>query len=609
MKKLSEKYVPLYRKYRPASFNEVVGQEVIVKTLGNAVSLNKIAHAYLFCGPRGTGKTSIARIFAKTLNCLNLKDTTPCGKCAHCLDMQNSISLDVIEIDAASNRKVEDARNLLEKVQFSPVLGKRKIYIIDEVHMLTTEAFNTLLKTLEEPPENLVFILATTESHKVLETIVSRCQKFDFKRITPKDIVNRLEEISKKENINIKKEALEFIARKSAGGLRDAIALLDQSSILAQEDQPVTKENISTLLGSISDDDLFETASIIAKKDAQSMLKYIKNILDKGNDPNQILKELTGYFRNLMLLSVCKTPDEGAAITELSEDICQKLMRQSKDFSTVEITQIIEKLSEHEKNLRNSTNPYVWLDVALISIASREDMTNLKNLTERIENLENNKTLISPQVTNKEPVIAKVRELPKVEEIKPPEITKPREIKEEPKSEPAENISMPDKEEIPTPEPEQEIDWQIFLNKVQTINMAVFALLRTHAKAISLNSKKIELAFKNDVFISKTKNKQQVLEATAKELFGTCPLINLRLLRDDDFKKKTVTEKAYTEESPITPANSTVAEKPGDTVEENEIAEELELTKTKIKAISVGNPEISDQTQSILELFSGKIIE
>ena len=192
---MSSSYIPLYRKYRPQKFKDIVGQESIVNTLSNAIELNKVAHAYLLTGPRGTGKTSTARIFAKSLNCQKGPTLEPCGECPSCLDIVGSNAIDVIEIDAASNRKVEDARNLLEKVQFVPVAGKYKIYIIDEVHMLTTEAFNTLLKTLEEPPPNLVFILATTEAHKVLNTIISRCQRFDFRRIKQDLIVNKLKDI------------------------------------------------------------------------------------------------------------------------------------------------------------------------------------------------------------------------------------------------------------------------------------------------------------------------------------------------------------------------------------------------------------------------------
>ena len=232
---MNEKYIPLYRKYRPQTLEEVVGQAHIKKALTNAISMNKISHAYLFTGPRGTGKTSTARIFAKSLNCKEGPTIHPCGVCENCVDITNSVPMDVIEIDAASNRKVEDAQNILEKVMYAPVNSRYKIYIIDEVHMLSNTAFNALLKTLEEPPKNVIFILATTEVHKVLDTIKSRCQRFDFRRITTDDIVKHLRYISDKEGINITDDALFTIAKNSAGGMRDSIALLDQLSILDGE--------------------------------------------------------------------------------------------------------------------------------------------------------------------------------------------------------------------------------------------------------------------------------------------------------------------------------------------------------------------------------------
>src|SRR5574344_2002078 len=265
---MSEKYIPLYRKYRPQNLQEIVGQEHIKKALTNAISLKKISHAYLFTGPRGTGKTSTARILAKSLNCAEGPTLTPCEKCPSCMEIKSSTPIDVIEIDAASNRKVEDAQNILEKIQYVPVNGKYKIYIIDEVHMLTNHAFNALLKTLEEPPENVIFILATTEPHKVLETIISRCQRFDFRRITTDDIVTRLKSISEKENINIADEALYAIAKNSAGGMRDSLALLDQVSILGI-DAEIQSSDIDDILGKISIDELFAIINDFKEANAQ----------------------------------------------------------------------------------------------------------------------------------------------------------------------------------------------------------------------------------------------------------------------------------------------------------------------------------------------------
>ena len=268
---MEQNYLPLFRKYRPQSFKDIVGQESLVKALSNAIELNRIANAYLFCGPRGTGKTSSARILAKSLNCEHGPTLEPCQKCASCIDITNAQGLDVIEIDAASNRGIQDAKELINQVQYAPIHGKYKIFIIDEVHMLSNDAFNALLKTFEEPPKNVIFILATTEPHKVLETIVSRCQRFDLRRITTQDIVKRLREIADIENIKITQEALYTIAKNVSGGLRDSLALLDQVSILGIKEE-ITKDLIEELLGKVNFDILLNLLNQIYNQDTQAAI-------------------------------------------------------------------------------------------------------------------------------------------------------------------------------------------------------------------------------------------------------------------------------------------------------------------------------------------------
>ena len=442
-------YLPLYRKYRPQKFSDLVGQEAVTKILSSAIELNKVSHAYLFTGSRGTGKTSSARIFAKSLNCEKGPTPSPCGVCASCTDITAGRAVDVIEIDAASNRSVEHARNILEKVQFAPVAGKYKVYIIDEVHMLSKEAFNTLLKTLEEPPKNLVFILATTETHKVLETIVSRCQRFDFKRIKTELIVGLLQEISKIENININDEALFIIARKAQGGLRDALSLLDQVSILSLTGKQITEEDVLKMLGSLSEETLYEITQALAEKNIQSLLKFLDYLYEKGNEPVQIIRELIGYFRNLMLV---KTSDNYSEIKELvlsGEEFYSKLKTQSAIFETIEITQIIEKLAECERALKNSSQQGLWIETGLISICHRHDIQVIKNLEERIEKLESlilsgniptqrvNTTYEKPITSFTAPIVKEI-ELP--EKTKEPAITtevKAPVIQTTPKIEPA----------------------------------------------------------------------------------------------------------------------------------------------------------------------------
>ncbi|MCQ2958530.1 MAG: DNA polymerase III subunit gamma/tau, partial [Candidatus Gastranaerophilales bacterium] len=524
----------------------------------------------------------------------------------------------------------------LEKVQYTPVLGKNKIYIIDEVHMLTKEAFNTLLKTLEEPPENLIFILATTEAHKVLETIVSRCQKFDFRRISVDDIKNRLKFVADTEKINIDDDAIEFIARRSAGGLRDALALLDQSTVLALENKSITKNDIITLFGSIDDNDLYNLSNLIATKNPNEVVTLLKTIVDKGNDPNQIIKELISYFRNLMIASVCKNVDEASKLLDISKENCERILSQAKEFSTQEIVQIIEELSSNERNIRNSSNPYLWLDVAIINATTRENIIAQKALLERIENLENQlssgfRPQITKPVTQQETVTQQqpatkpspVIETPKsqiqpqqpVEPVKKEE-PKPQvvEVKEEVKTEIKEEIKQPEKVEEQQPVQKEEhssafieINWDTFLGELQRQNPAIFALVKTQAKAIVSNSDKIELAFKNEVFVDKIKQRKPLLEEIAKTLCGKVPTFIFRKISDEDFKKKILTDKQEETNKPekIVP----VVEKEEPIATEEEIKEVKQSSKEAPKTASDDYYDLPDTTKQIIDVFSGKILD
>lgn len=649
---MDKKYIPLYRKYRPSTFEDVVGQEVVVKTLTNAILSNRVAHAYLFCGPRGTGKTSIARIFAKTLNCLNPVDNKPCGKCAHCIDMENTNPMDVIEIDAASNRKVEDARDLLERVYYAPSIGKNKIYIIDEVHMLTKEAFNTLLKTLEEPPENLIFILATTESHKVLETIVSRCQKFDFRRITVKDIENRLKYVAKQENINIEDSALEFIAKKSAGGLRDALALLDQSSVLAAENQTITKDNITSLLGNISDEDLFNITDEIIEKNPQKLIVLTKKILDNGNDPMQIMKELVEYLRNLLLASVCQNAREVSELLDISPENCEEILAQSHKFSPQELAQILDALKEQEINIRNSANPYIWLDVALISITTRENISAEKSVLDRIEALENRQISVPvprpmpkipdiiqkpqpsmPVQTNNSPSIAE-KQQEKLEENFQNEAQIPNTSIQNKAEEKIENQvietkidteitnekqaeSQPtQKEEIAQiEEPKQaneNYSWDTLLGMLQKINPVAYALIKPHSKILEFTPEKIILGLKNEDFIKKANAKKMFLEQASKEYFGKVPELSFRLLSQEDFKKKIASDEKNStlnkQSKEISNPNTQTNIDERDTSEEEYYDDKVySNTPNNISHFDI-EPDLSDDVKNFLDIFGGKIL-
>ena len=383
---MSEKYIPLYRKYRPQTLDTLVGQEHIKKTLTSAIELGKITHAYLFTGPRGTGKTSTARILAKSLNCKNGPTIHPCGECESCKDITNSIPIDVIEIDAASNRKVEDAQNILEKIQYVPVHGKYKIYIIDEVHMLTNQAFNALLKTLEEPPENVIFILATTEVHKVLDTIKSRCQRFDFRRITTEDIVKHLRYISDEEKINISDDALFTIAKNSAGGMRDSISLLDQLSLLGTDHQ-ITSDDVNSILGRISFDVLHKLSEKIISSSPNEAIEVLNDIYNAGNEPLQILTNLSEYFKNLLVVKNCRK-DLLSELTGLNEPQIEQIVNQKELLETHQIVFLLERISYYIKEVKLASNQYLWLEVGMIDLSNMTENTTLLDLNNRIKLLE-----------------------------------------------------------------------------------------------------------------------------------------------------------------------------------------------------------------------------
>lgn len=366
---MSEKYLPLFRKYRPQSFKDVVGQENLIKALSNAIELNKIANAYLFAGPRGTGKTSTARIFAKSLNCVNGPTLVPCQNCPSCLDITNASGLDVIEIDAATNRGIDDAKELIAQVQYAPMNGKYKIFIIDEVHMLSNEAFNALLKTFEEPPANVIFILATTEPHKVIETIVSRCQRFDLRRITTEDIVKRLREISDLENIKITDDALNTIARNVSGGLRDSLALLDQVSILGVKEE-IQKEDIENLLGKVTFDVSFNFLNKVISKNINETLVLLDTIYNKGLEPKNFCENFIEFLRNLIFALESNDIQGSSKFTNFNASDVEKIKAQNLDKARV--FNILDRVIEYYKEIRFTTNPYLWAELMVINLCKDE---------------------------------------------------------------------------------------------------------------------------------------------------------------------------------------------------------------------------------------------
>ncbi|MFA5692015.1 MAG: DNA polymerase III subunit gamma/tau [Acholeplasmataceae bacterium] len=392
-------YVALYRTYRPKKFSEVYGQKVIVKTLQNALKHEKFAHAYLFSGPRGTGKTSIAKIVAKTLNCREAPTDEPCGKCDICLGIEKGDISDVIEIDAASNNGVDEIRDLRDKVKYAPSIAKYKVYIIDEVHMLTQAAFNALLKTLEEPPKYVVFILATTEVHKVPATILSRCQRFDFKNIDNKDIEDNLIKITKNEKLEITEDAIIAIAKQSEGGMRDALSLLDQ--VLSFSDSKITEDDVYLVSGGLSRRFINELLLLIHNKEPQKTLNFLNEILRDGKDITRMVSDLILALRDLLLDKYLTKPNFPDLIN-LNQNV---------------IYYYLDILNELQQDLKYTTSKRAYLELAIIKMINYKQLEDNYNnqinmINEKINSLEskiNNNTVVKPQSkaskTTKRPLV------------------------------------------------------------------------------------------------------------------------------------------------------------------------------------------------------------
>lgn len=408
----------LYRVYRPKTFGDVVGQEHIVKTLKNQIKNNNIGHAYLFSGIRGTGKTSTAKIFARAVNCLNPINEEPCNECEICIDTLNDNIMDIVEIDAASNNSVDDIRELRESVKYTPSKAKYKVYIIDEVHMLSQGAFNALLKTLEEPPSYVIFILATTEPHKIPATILSRCQRFDFKRVSSKDIASRMSYICKKENIEAEEKALSLIARNSQGALRDALSILDQCMSFGNE--KIEYNDVIELLGTVNIDELFELSQSIIDENTKKSLEILNEFVIWGKDIRNLINDLIDHFRNLMVCKVSKDLDE---IISLPEESIERLKEQSKNVNINDLIRILNILSETQDSMKSSSNTRILAEVTIMKIAQPMFDESKEALIKRIENLEEkiesgNIKVSTVQIEPSKDVKSQIIEHDKVEENK-----------------------------------------------------------------------------------------------------------------------------------------------------------------------------------------------
>ena len=373
---LMDQYIVSARKYRPQVFDTVVGQEHITRTLKNALKNKQVGQAFLFCGPRGVGKTTCARILAKTINCLNLgEDLNPCGECESCQSFQENHSFNIHELDAASNNSVDDIRSLVDQVRYAPQVGSKSIYIIDEVHMLSTQAFNAFLKTLEEPPKHAIFILATTEKHKIIPTILSRCQIYDFKRVSVQDIASHLNHVAEKENVMVEEEALHIIAQKADGALRDALSIFDR--IVSFSGKELSYAQTIEHLNVLDYDYFFKVGDCIESKNISEMLLLFNEIVSKGFDPHQFIGGLNSHFRDLL---VCKMP-ETIEILEISESLIPRYQEQAKLFTEDQIFAFLEVLAHAEMQFKGSKNQRLLVELALLQlIAAKEEGLKKKSL-------------------------------------------------------------------------------------------------------------------------------------------------------------------------------------------------------------------------------------
>ncbi len=504
-------YTALYRKLRPRIFEDVIGQNHIIKTLKNQIQTNRVSHAYLFCGTRGTGKTSTAKIFAKAINCMDNKNGEPCGECTTCKNIGRNINL--IEIDAASNNGVDNIRDIREEVKYMPTEGKFKVYIIDEVHMLSTGAFNALLKTLEEPPAHVIFILATTEVQKIPATILSRCQRFDFKRISINDMVTQIKKYMADENIEADENALRYIARVSDGAMRDALSILDQC-IAFYFGEKITLEKVQEVLGSVDNNVFFELTEAIMNFDSRSCIKIIDDIILNGRDISQFNTEFIAHLRNLLVvksLSDVKALDMSIENYESMKVLADKIQPNN-------LIHYINILSAAQSQMRFASNPRIVFEIASIKLCNPEVEQNLppeEAILQRIRKIENK--IQSGNFTQKT--------AEKIEEVK-------------------ENIPVVKEKAVPEDIKNMISDYQKFLDSIVSDNI----LLREQLKLCETNYIDGDVLYivydiDNDGYFEKEKKN---LKPLLEEYFNR--EINLKLIRRDKFDEMHKRAFGYTEE-------------------------------------------------------------
>ena len=574
-------YQSLYRKWRPQTFEDIIGQKHITQTLINAISLNRISHAYIFSGPRGVGKTTTARILAKSLNCIKGPTPHPCNKCERCIRITDGYSMDVIEIDGASNRGIDDIRDLRNKVKFAPAEGKYKVYIIDEVHMLTTEAFNALLKTLEEPPSHVIFIFATTNPHKIPSTILSRCQWFNFRRISLADIVAKLDMIVKDEKLNIDNKTLNIIARSSTGSMRDAESALDQ--VIAYCGKDINSQSVREVLGIIEEEVFFEFTEAIIKDDTLKGIEIINRTSDLGGDASQFVKNLMRYVHNLSIAKVCQK--EILNLQGIFIEDRERLLKQSKTIKLEKLFNIVDYLAEVERKMRYTRHPWILLEMLVIKFTAGENYS-LKEVEE-----EKDEYFLNFSVKKDVSISGKKNE--ETREEVPPK----KKIQDKIKSK--EGSSVKAKESPINLELTQA--WPTILDRIKKTKMAVYSFIIAN-NLITIENNKLIIGFDKEYTFHKEslekKNNKILLQELIKEETGR--LLTIECIINDTGKEDSILE---TEQESKKKAARTRNEEEKE--REERAGDEKDNMKKRSNEISKDNILIKES----LNLFEGTIIE
>ncbi len=497
-------YTVTARKWRPMIFKDVIAQAHVVKTLQNAVKYNRIAHAYIFSGPRGIGKTSTARILAKSLNCINGPTIEPCNKCSNCIEIAESRSLDVLEIDGASNRGIDEIRNIRENVRYVPVKGNYKIYIIDEVHMLTSQAFNALLKTLEEPPEKVIFIFATTQPYQIPPTILSRCQRFDFKRISISEIINHLKKICSSEGISIDDDSLLTIAKKSDGAMRDAQSILDQIASFCGNN--IISENVYNVLGIVEQDIYFDITDNIINKDLKVGLEISNRIINEGYDFEEFFAGLLEHLRNLLVAKITNSTD----LIETSENYKKKYLETASHFKEDDLLRLISITTASEITIKRSTQPSIKMETSLLKMFRMDKSVEIEEIINKIVKIKEDIIEESEETSS----ISKPDTLSLFENQK---AIKKKIVKEEPFS----YVKSSSKEQSDIILDDIVNKWDEIINKIKSEKPYLSAFLK-EGKPTDLSNDELEISFseKNGFHVDSLKNHRNLISRIFKETFN-----------------------------------------------------------------------------------------